>query len=92
MRYTLFWFRRDLRLEDNTALNAAMNSSDNVLPLFIFDENILDELPENDPRVNFIYDTLRSLNHRLTEVKSSILILKGKPLEVWKELIRKPKR
>lgn len=87
MRYTLFWFRRDLRLEDNTALNAAMNSSDNVLPLFIFDENILDELPENDPRVNFIYDTLRSLNHRLTEVKSSILILKGKPLEVWKELI-----
>jgi len=88
MKLTLFWFRRDLRLEDNTALNAAMNSSSNVLPLFIFDENILDELPDNDPRVNFIYDTLSSLNQRLTEIQSSILILKGKPEEVWKELIQ----
>lgn len=88
MKLTLFWFRRDLRLEDNTALNAAMNSSSNVLPLFIFDENILDELPDNDPRVNFIYDTLSSINQRLNEIQSSILILKGKPEEVWKELIQ----
>ena len=88
MKLTLFWFRRDLRLEDNTALNAAMNSSSNILPLFIFDENILDELPDNDPRVNFIYDTLSSLNRRLSKFQSSILILKGKPEEVWKELIQ----
>ncbi len=87
MKTTLFWFRRDLRFEDNTALNAAMNSSNNVLPLFIFDDNILDELPNDDTRVNFIYDTLSSLNQRLSKIQSSILILKGKPEEVWKELI-----
>ncbi|MRT93752.1 deoxyribodipyrimidine photo-lyase [Ancylomarina sp. 16SWW S1-10-2] len=88
MKLTLFWFRRDLRLEDNTALNAAMNSSRNVLPLFIFDDNILEELPDNDPRVNFIYDTLSSINQRLSKTQSSILILKGKPKEVWKKLIK----
>ncbi len=88
MKVTLFWFRRDLRLQDNTALNAAMDTNSNVLPLFIFDEEILDELPDNDPRVNFIYNTLNSLNQRLNENQSSILIIKGKPEEVWKELIR----
>ena len=87
MKLALFWFRRDLRLEDNTALNAAMNSANNVLPLFIFDDHILEELPDNDPRVNFIYNILRILNQRLAKVQSSILILKGKPEEVWKELI-----
>jgi deoxyribodipyrimidine photo-lyase len=88
MKLTLFWFRRDLRLEDNTALHAAMNSSNNVLPLFIFDSNILDDLPDNDPRVHFIYDTLSNLNQRLSKIQSSILILKGKPVEIWRELIK----
>lgn len=87
MKVTLFWFRRDLRLQDNTALHAAVDANSNVLPLFIFDEDILDELPDNDPRVNFIYNMLNSLNQRLIENQSSILIIKGKPEEVWKELI-----
>jgi deoxyribodipyrimidine photo-lyase len=87
MKLALFWFRRDLRFEDNTALHTALNSNNIVLPVFIFDDNILDELPDNDPRVNFIYDTLISLNKRLSKIQSSILVLKGKPLEIWKELI-----
>ena len=87
MKINLFWFRRDLRLEDNTALNAALKANNNVLPLFIFDENILSELPDNDSRVNFIYNNLHNLNRHLQEHNSSILILKGKPEEVWKEMI-----
>ncbi|AXT20165.1 deoxyribodipyrimidine photo-lyase [Flavobacteriaceae bacterium AU392] len=88
MKVNLFWFRRDLRLEDNTALNAAMNATNNILPLFIFDEEILHELPENDARVNFIYNTLYNLNQHLLKNNSSLLILKGKPEEVWEKLIK----
>lgn len=89
MKVSIFWFRRDLRLEDNTALYASVASKKDVLPIFIFDEHILDELPSNDPRVNFIYNTLKKINKRLEENNSSILILKGKPEDVWKELIQK---
>ena len=88
MNITIFWFRRDLRLEDNTALMAALNSNKKVLPLFIFDENILSELPDNDPRVNFIYNTLNDINQRLKEKQSSIKIIKGKPIEIWNNLIK----
>ncbi|MDO5978949.1 cryptochrome/photolyase family protein [Flavivirga spongiicola] len=87
MKINLFWFRRDLRLEDNTALNAAMNANHNILPLFIFDENILNELPDDDPRVNFIYQTLKKLNQSLQVHNASILIYKGKPEDVFKDLI-----
>ena len=45
MKINIFWFRRDLRLEDNTALDQALASGLPVLPLFIFDTNITDELP-----------------------------------------------
>ena len=86
---TIFWFRRDLRLEDNTALYAAITQKKNVLPIFIFDENILDELPDTDPRVNFIYKTLKTINKQLQKNNSSLLILKGKTEEVWKELTEK---
>ncbi|MGQ1910548.1 cryptochrome/photolyase family protein [Marinifilum sp. RC60d5] len=89
MKLSLFWFRRDLRLEDNTALYAAIQSSENVLPLFIFDDNILEELPANDARVSFIYDTLRDINERLRQCSSSIMVLKGNPKEIWKEVLEK---
>lgn len=88
MKVSLFWFRRDLRLDDNTALWKAIESSENVLPLFIFDDNILDELPANDARLSFIYDILADINERLQVCNSSLLVVKGKPLNIWKELIR----
>ena len=53
---TIFWFRRDLRLLDNTGLNLALLKSKDVQPIFIFDKDIIDELPNDDPRVNFLYD------------------------------------
>ncbi|MDW5287502.1 deoxyribodipyrimidine photo-lyase [Formosa sp. PL04] len=87
MTYTLFWFRRDLRLTDNTGLFEALKSNTNVLPIFIFDEHILDELEADDARVEFIHKSLKDINAELHTFASSILCLKGKPIEVWKKLI-----
>jgi len=80
---TIFWFRRDLRLEDNTALNHALKSRLKVLPVFIFDTQILDELAADDARVNFIYDKLYQIDKELKKIGSSLKIYKGKPIEIW---------
>ena len=68
----IFWFRRDLRLEDNTALNAALLYHNKVLPIFIFDTNILEELEEKDPRVSFIYSTLKAIDNELSKDGSGV--------------------
>ena len=86
MKVAVFWFRRDLRLEDNTGLNQALTSGLPVLPVFIFDDNILSDLPKNDARVGFIYRTLQSIDKKLKEEGSSLLCLKGKPEAAWKQL------
>jgi deoxyribodipyrimidine photo-lyase len=85
---TLFWFRRDLRLEDNVGLFHALQSQYPVIPLFIFDQAILDSLPKNDARVGFIYASLSKINEQLQEVESSLLIKKGKTPQVWEALIQ----
>lgn len=87
MRTNIFWFRRDLRLEDNTGLLRALDSSPPVLPLFIFDRNITDELPADDARVSFIYEQLEQIHRRLRSLGSSLLVLHGDPLKIWKSLI-----
>ncbi len=84
----IFWFRRDLRLEDNVGLYHALNSKYPVFPLFIFDEEILDKLPKIDARVGFIHDSLSKINTRLQEFGSSILVKKGKTQQVWQQLIQ----
>lgn len=86
-KITLFWFRRDLRLSDNNALHEALKSPHPVLPVFIFDEDITSSLSEDDPRITFIYDTLHALNKVLITHSSSIYCLKGKPIDIWKQLI-----
>lgn len=87
MKINIFWFRRDLRLEDNTALREALNSGLPVFVVFIFDTNIINELPEDDPRISFIYETLSSINNVLQKAGSSVYIMKGDPEKVWKDLI-----
>jgi len=84
---SIFWFRRDLRLEDNTALNQALLSGEQILPLFIFDDQIINELPVDDPRVNFIYESLSKVNEQLSFKNTSILCLRGNPIQVWEDLI-----
>ena len=83
----IFWFRRDLRLQDNAGLYHALKSKNPVLPLFIFDKNILDDLENRaDARVQFIHDTISNLNEELSKLGSSIIVRYGKPIEVWKNL------
>lgn len=84
----VFWFRRDLRLFDNTALNKALASDLPVLPIFIFDDSILEHLDKNDTRVNFIYDCISKIDEQLKEQNSSLLVLKGKPIEVYQQLFK----
>ena len=86
MKINIVWLRRDLRLDDNTALNAALSSDIPGLPLFIFDTNITDELAPNDARINFIYKNLSSINNKLKISGSSLLVVKGKPEEIWRKL------
>lgn len=87
-KVTIFWFRRDLRLEDNTGLYYAYSQEKNVLPLFIFDKDILDKLEDrNDARVGFIHSQVQKLSNDLKAYESSILVKYGKPLEIYKELV-----
>jgi len=87
MEVVIHWFRRDLRLEDNKGLTEALKSGYPVIPLFIFDDSILNELPHDDPRVNFIYDELEKINSSLLAIGSSLLIKKGNPFAIWKSLM-----
>ncbi|HER09097.1 MAG TPA: deoxyribodipyrimidine photo-lyase [Bacteroides sp.] len=86
MKISICWFRRDLRLDDNTALHHALESDLPVMALFIFDRNILHELDADDPRVTFIHQNLRSIHERLKKYGSSLLVLHGDPVKIWKEL------
>ena len=86
---TIFWFRRDLRLEDNHGLYQALSQNQNIQPIFIFDENILKNLDKNDARVSFIHQELEKINHRLKILGSSLLIFHGNPLDIYKELSEK---
>ncbi|MDV6166963.1 deoxyribodipyrimidine photo-lyase [Flavobacterium sp. DG1-102-2] len=84
----LFWFRRDLRLEDNTALFEALTSGKEVLPIFIFDKNILNELPKDDARVTFIHKLLSDTNSELKKHKKSLAVFYDSPENVLKKLIK----
>ncbi|MFT4602923.1 MAG: deoxyribodipyrimidine photo-lyase, partial [Arenicella sp.] len=86
MKHAIFWFRRDLRLIDNVGLSKALESGLPIQPIFIFDEKILDELKNNDPRVNFIYDRLLILNEELKKHQSSLKVFKGNPELIWEEI------
>lgn len=83
----IFWFRRDLRLDDNHGLFKALNGNQPVLPIFIFDTEILERLPKDDARVTFIHETLQSIRETLLEHDSSLAVFYGKPIEIYKQLI-----
>ncbi|MDP9041781.1 MAG: deoxyribodipyrimidine photo-lyase, partial [Bacteroidota bacterium] len=84
----IFWFRRDLRLDDNTGLYYCLKEGLPVLPIFIFDCNILDQLENHhDPRVEFIFKTVEDLQRKLISHGSSLEVFYGKPMEVFVSLI-----
>ena len=82
----IFWFRRDLRLRDNHGLFAALAQHSSVLPIFIFDSEILEKLPKNDARVSFIYQRLKTLNKSL-EANRQIQTFHGTPKDIFTKLI-----
>ncbi len=82
----IFWFRRDLRLDDNAGLYYALKQNVSVLPLFIFDSDILDNLPKADARVTFIHQTLERLKSQLQALGSDLQVEIGKPKEVFAKL------
>ncbi len=84
----IFWFRRDLRLDDNHGFYEALKGGKPVLPIFIFDIEILKKLPESDARVTFIHDTLQGMINMLQDkFNSSIAIYHGKPLEIYEKIV-----
>ncbi len=86
-KINIFWFRRDLRLQDNAGLFHALKNGLPILPIFIFDKNILDDLETKaDPRVTFIHQEVKRLSQELAEHGSSIVVKHGQPLEVWEEI------
>ena len=86
-KVSFFWFRRDLRLEDNVGLFHALQSKYPVIPLFVFDDLILESLPKNDARVSFIHDSLLTISGKLQETGSSLSVRKGQTIDVWKSLL-----
>jgi deoxyribodipyrimidine photo-lyase len=88
-KITIFWFRRDLRLEDNTGLFQSLLNEKNVLPLFIFDRLILDKLDDKrDPRVEFIHSQISEVKSQLEQKGSSLLVRYGTPQEVFSDLLK----
>lgn len=86
----IFWFRRDLRLDDNTALYHALKDGLPVVPIFIFDKNILDDLEDkNDRRVAFIHDALLAMQATLVKSSTSLEVYNGYPLQVFHQLLER---
>ncbi len=86
-RVTVFWFRRDLRLEDNKGFHKALQGKLPVLPIFIFDTEILNELPKDDARVTFIFHHLTNIKKELENYGSSLAIYHGKPEVIFENII-----
>lgn len=87
-KINLFWFRRDLRLFDNQALYHALNSGFKVLPIFIFDKQILKHFPDsNNKAVSFIYSALKKMNEELLPLNKSLNIFYGNVEEILRKLL-----
>ncbi len=83
----VFWFRRDLRLEDNVGLQKALNSGFPVLPIFIFDENILNQFEDKkDRRVDYIHQALTAINMELQEYGATLNTYYGNPDQIFEQL------
>ena len=87
-KISIFWFRRDLRLHDNAGLYHALKSGNPVLPIFIFDKNILDKLEDKkDRRVAFIHNILSEIQTELNQFGASLLVKYGTPEDVFPALL-----
>ena len=89
--FSVFWFRRDLRLDDNLGLNAALSSGLKVIPIFIFDTEIINKLEKNDLRIKMIHAALVKLNDAMLGNRCNVGMYLGNPKAVFESLLRKYK-
>ncbi|MFD2744444.1 MULTISPECIES: cryptochrome/photolyase family protein [Sphingobacterium] len=88
-KVVIHWFRRDLRLEDNVGLSKALAEDFPVVPIFIFDQDILSKLSNSeDIRVDYIHQALQSLQEKLETVGSSLHVYFGKVQDVFESLLQ----
>ena len=86
---TVFWFRRDLRIDDNHGLFKALSEKNKVLPIFIFDTNILEKLEKEDKRLTIIFTALDRINDAMKRNRCNVGMYLGKPKAVFLSLINK---
>ena len=89
--FSVFWFRRDLRLNDNLGLNAALSSGLKVIPIFIFDTEIINKLEKNDLRIKMIHAALVKLNDAMLGNRCNVGMYLGNPKAVFESLLKKYK-
>ena len=88
MKISIFWHRRDLRFQDNAGLAAALQSGHPVLPLFIYDQTILEKLPQDDARLTFIFDQVERLAHEAHAAGGGLLARYGRTPDVFAQLLK----
>lgn len=89
--FSVFWFRRDLRLNDNIGLNSALSSGLKVIPIFIFDTEIINKLEKNDLRIKMIHAALVKLNDAMLGNRCNVGMYLGNPKAVFESLLKKYK-
>lgn len=88
-KINIFWFRRDLRLEDNTGLHHALATGIKVVPIFIFDTEILNQLQDKkDKRVDYIHQSLQQIHQELKKHNSGLYVYYGTPVDIFKKIIK----
>ncbi|MGB1449857.1 MAG: cryptochrome/photolyase family protein [Flavobacteriaceae bacterium] len=87
--YTVFWFRRDLRIDDNAGLYHALNSGNKVLPIFIFDTEIIHKLPSKDARIEMIHAALGDITDAMKRNRCNVGMYLGQPKAVFESLLKR---
>lgn len=87
-KFTIFWFRRDLRINDNKGFFEALNGKNKVIPIFIYDSKIIDKLHKDDHRLTFIQNALGGINNAMKRNRCTLGIYRGSPEAVFEKIIR----
>lgn len=88
MKTIIVWFRNDLRISDNPALAAAVQEADQVIPLFIFNDSLLNGKHASSNRNRFLLECLQNLDDTLQNVGGRLFIRRGEAAPVLTELVK----
>lgn len=89
---SIIWLRRDLRIDDHFAFRHANDIDSKILPIFIFDKEILKNFKNReDKRISFILDRIIFLNKKLKKFDTKIHVFYGNPVEIIPNIIKELK-